>query len=44
MKKLFRNARSAEERKRLLRTLTSIDDDSAINVIEQDLGGQRSER
>jgi hypothetical protein len=38
VKKLYRNARSAEEKKAVLRVLTSMDDDSVIDVIEHELG------
>jgi hypothetical protein len=38
VKKLYRNARTTEEKKALLRVLTSMDDESAIDVIEQELG------
>ena len=38
VKKLYRNARSTQEKKAVLRVLTSMDDESAIDVIEQELG------
>jgi hypothetical protein len=36
--KLYRNARTAEEKKALLRILTAMDDDHAIDLIEEELG------
>jgi HEAT repeat protein len=36
--KLYRNARSTDEKKALLRILTAMGDDKAIDVIEQELG------
>jgi hypothetical protein len=36
--KLYRNARTADEKKALLRVLTQMDDGSAIDVIEHELG------
>jgi len=36
--KLYRNARTADEKKALLRVLTTMDNDQAIDVIEQELG------
>jgi HEAT repeat protein len=38
VKKLYRNARNTQEKKAVLRVLTSMDDESAIDVIEQELG------
>jgi len=38
MKKLYRNARTNEEKKALLRMLTAMGDDGAIDIIEQELG------
>lgn len=38
VKKLYRNARSTEEKKALLHILMSMDDDGAIDVIEHELG------
>lgn len=36
--KLYRNARTTDEKKALLRVLTAMDDDKAIDVIEHELG------
>jgi HEAT repeat protein len=36
--KLYRSARGAEEKKALLKVLTAMDDDSVIDLIEQELG------
>jgi len=36
--KLYQNARSTEEKKALLRILTTMDDDKAIEILEQELG------
>lgn len=44
VKKLYRNARSAEEKKAVLRVLTSMDDESAIDVIEHELGEPEDKR
>ena len=44
VKKLYRNARSAEEKKAVLRVLTSMDDESAIDVIEHELGEPEEKR
>jgi hypothetical protein len=44
VKKLYRNARSAEEKKAVLRVLTSMEDESAIDVIEQELGDPQEKR
>jgi HEAT repeat protein len=44
VKKLYRNARSAEEKKAVLRVLTSMDDESAIDVIEHELGEPEERR
>jgi len=44
VKKLYRNARTTEEKKALLRVLTSMDDDSAMDVIEQELGEPENKR
>jgi hypothetical protein len=44
VKKLYRNARSTEEKKAVLRVLTSMDDDSAIDVIERELGEPEDKR
>lgn len=38
VKKLYRNARSADEKKAVLRVLMTMDDDGAIDVIEHELG------
>lgn len=38
MKKLYRNARTTEEKKAVLRVLMTMDDDGAIDVIEHELG------
>lgn len=38
VKKLYKNARTTEEKKALLRTLTAMDDEGAIDLIEQELG------
>lgn len=38
VKKLYQNARSKDEKKALLRILTAMDDDGAIDLIEQELG------
>lgn len=38
VKKLYRSARTTEEKKALLRVLTKMDDDTAIDLIEQELG------
>jgi hypothetical protein len=38
VRKLYKNARTAEEKKAVLRTLTAMDDDGAIDLIEQELG------
>ena len=35
---LYRSARGAEEKKALLKVLTAMDDDSVIDLIEQELG------
>jgi hypothetical protein len=44
VKKLYRNAHSTEEKKALLRVLTSMDDESAIDVIEHELGEPEDKR
>ena len=44
VKKLYSNARSAEEKKAILRTLTAMDDESAIDLIERELGGPEDRR
>jgi HEAT repeat protein len=44
VKKLYRNARSAEEKKAVLRVLTSMDDESTIDVIEHELGEPEERR
>lgn len=38
--KLYRNARTTDEKKALLRILTTMGDDKALDVIEQELGSQ----
>lgn len=38
VKKLYQSARTTEEKKALLRVLTQMDDDAAMDVIEQELG------
>jgi hypothetical protein len=44
VKKIYRNARSTEEKKAVLRVLTAMDDESAIDVIEQELGEPEDKR
>jgi HEAT repeat protein len=44
VKKLYRNARSADEKKAVLRVLTTMDDDGAIDVIEHELGEPEEHR
>jgi hypothetical protein len=44
VKKLYRNAHGTEEKKALLRVLTSMDDESAIDVIEHELGEPEDKR
>jgi hypothetical protein len=44
VKKLYRNAHSTEEKKAVLRVLTSMDDESAIDVIEHELGEPEDKR
>ena len=44
VKKLYRNARSAEEKKAVLRVLTNMDDDSALDVIEHELAEPEEKR
>lgn len=41
VRKLYTSARSNEEKKALLRILTAMDDDSAIDLIEQELGQEK---
>jgi HEAT repeat protein len=40
--KLYRNARTMEEKKAVLRVLTMMDDDKAIDAIEHELGQERN--
>ena len=42
--KLYRSARGAEEKKALLKVLTAMDDDSVIDLIEQELGEPEKQR
>ena len=42
--KLYRNARGAKEKKALLQVLTAMDDDSVIDLIEQELDESEKQR
>jgi hypothetical protein len=42
--KLYRNARTAEEKKALLRILTNMDDDHEIDLIEEELGDSEDQQ
>jgi HEAT repeat protein len=44
VKKLYRNARTTEEKKALLQVLTSMDDESVIDVIERELDQPEDQR
>jgi len=44
VKKLYRNARTTEEKKALLQVLTSMDDESVIDLIERELDQPEDKR